>query len=144
MRESEREPQRQAFLTNAGWTGAQLSALQPDASFRRYFRVCSDGSTAMLMDAPPQRESVVPFVQVATHLLALGLSAPRVFAHDDRAGFVLLEDFGDDTFTRLLAAGVDERALYRSAVDVLTALHSHPQALEIDVPPSAVTVSGAG
>src|SRR5262249_36325846 len=50
------------------------------------------------------------------------LSAPEVLAEDRDRGFLLLEDFGDDTYTRLLARGADEPALYKLAVDTLIAL----------------------
>ena len=36
---------------------------------------------------------------------------------------MLIEDFGDDVYTRLLARGADELALYALAVDTLAALH---------------------
>jgi aminoglycoside/choline kinase family phosphotransferase len=45
-----------------------------------------------------------------------------VLAEDRDRGFLLLEDFGDDTYTRLLARGGDEPALYTLAVDTLVAL----------------------
>ena len=71
----------------------------------------------MLMDAPPQ-ESVRPAVQVLGNLLELGLSAPQIMARDvAEAGFLLLEDFGDDTYTRLLKNGADELELYQLATD---------------------------
>jgi aminoglycoside/choline kinase family phosphotransferase len=51
-----------------------------------------------------------------------------VFAADEDAGLLLIEDFGDDTFTRVLAQGGDEAALYDLAVDLLAALHEIPRA----------------
>jgi aminoglycoside/choline kinase family phosphotransferase len=39
---------------------------------------------------------------------------------------VLIEDLGDDTYTRLLAAGHDERTLYELATDLLIDLHRRP------------------
>jgi aminoglycoside/choline kinase family phosphotransferase len=111
------------FLAAAGWRGAEIRPLAGDASFRRYHRVHLNGARAVLMEAPPDREDVRPFVRMARHLLDLGLSAPAILAADEAAGLLLLEDFGDDTFTRLLAAGTDEAALYRLAVDVLIHLH---------------------
>jgi hypothetical protein len=40
-----------------------------DASFRRYYRLhLPDGSTRMLMDAPPAREDSRPFVAIARRL----------------------------------------------------------------------------
>jgi len=77
----------------------------------------------MLMDAPPPQENVRPFIQVAELLLELGLSSPRIIARDTESGFLLLEDFGDDTFTRLLKGGADEMELYQLATETLIELH---------------------
>ncbi len=117
-----------AFLAKAGWGDARHEALQGDASFRRYVRLRRNGETAMLMDAPPPEEDVRPFMAVAAHLAGLGLSAPRVEQADPAHGLLLLEDFGDDTFTRLLARGESEHGLYALATDALAALQRHPGA----------------
>jgi aminoglycoside/choline kinase family phosphotransferase len=77
----------------------------------------------VLMDAPPPKEDVRPFIAVARVLRGLGLSAPTILAQDIDAGLLLLEDFGDSTYTRLLAAGAAEEPLYALAVDLLIALH---------------------
>ena len=74
------------------------------------------------MDAPPPKEDVRPFARVDRLLLSLGLSAPQPIALDEAAGLLLLEDFGDRTFTRMLADGAEEAPLYRLAVEVLLAL----------------------
>jgi len=111
-----------AFLGTSGWDGVPAVPLAGDASFRRYYRLGRDESSAVLMDAPPPQEDVGPFVAVAGLLRGLGFSAPEVLAEDRGHGFLLLEDFGDDTYTRLLARGADEPALYRLAVDTLVTL----------------------
>jgi len=74
------------------------------------------------MDAPPPQEDIGPYVTVAALLRELGFSAPEVLAEDRDRGFLLLEDLGDDTYTRLLSGGADEPALYTLAVDTLVAL----------------------
>jgi aminoglycoside/choline kinase family phosphotransferase len=114
------------FLDSAGFGAAIRDPLPGDASFRHYIRLHGGPKPALLMDAPPDRENVRPYILVARHLTALGFSAPRVLAADAEQGFVLVEDFGDATFTRLLAAGEDERALYELAIDTLIALHRMP------------------
>ncbi|MCP5366645.1 MAG: phosphotransferase [Hyphomicrobiales bacterium] len=117
-----------AFLDGAGWAAATRAPLAADASFRRYDRVTDGDRRAVLMDAPPDKEDVRPYALVARHLNALGISAPRILAEDIGNGLLLLEDFGDSTYTRLLAGGADETALYALAVDVLVALHRRPEA----------------
>jgi hypothetical protein len=120
---SERQHLIEEFLARAGWGEVPRRVLAADASFRRYDRLASADRVAVLMDAPPPQEDVRPFLTVARLLQRMGLSAPAILAEDVTAGLLLLEDFGDRTYTRLLAAGADERALYRLAVDVLIALH---------------------
>lgn len=111
------------FLAAAGWTGADVRLLAADASFRSYHRVTAGMGQAVLMDAPPDREKPEAFRQVAEILAALELSAPRVLVADPEQGFLLLEDLGDRTFTRALAEGADESALYQLATDTLIVLH---------------------
>lgn len=122
---SEREQVIASFLSAAGWGEAKRNLLAGDASFRRYSRLERQGETAMLMDAPPPQEDVRPFLAIANTLRPLGLSSPAILAANTEAGLLLLEDFGDDTYTRLLAKGADETSLYVLAVDVLIALHRH-------------------
>jgi len=117
---------RDALLSRAGWTPADLEPLAGDASFRSYQRLRRDDRRAVLMDAPPAHEDTGPFVRLARHLVGLGYAAPRVLEEDAAHGFLLLEDLGDATFTRRLAAGDDEATLYTLAVDLLIDLHRRP------------------
>jgi hypothetical protein len=122
-----------AFLGAQGWGGVTPAMLAGDASFRRYYRLTDGKRRVVLMDAPPPLEDVRPFIDVAALLRRLGLSAPEVYAADPERGFLLIEDFGDNSYTRLLARGADETELYGLAVDVLIALHC---AVADDGPPA--------
>jgi len=120
---SARDAAIDAFLAQAGWGGVARSSLADDASFRRYERVQDGFRRAVLMDAPPDKEDVRPFVTVATLLNDVDLSAPEILAADPDQGFLLLEDLGDDTFTRVLAKGGDEKTLYAHGLEALVMLH---------------------
>lgn len=115
---------RATFLADAGFADAVLEPLPADASARRYFRL--QGAGLLLMDSPPHSEPIAPFVQVAGYLHSIGLSAPGLRQVDEQAGLALIEDFGNATYTRLLASGHAEEALYGLAVDALVALHRAP------------------
>ena len=91
--------------------GLDASTLRPasaDASFRRYFRVDAAGAglSFIVMDAPPPVEDVRPFRTVAALIERAGLEAPRVLAHDDAAGFLLLTDLGQRLYLDELRAAV--------------------------------------
>ncbi|RMF17543.1 MAG: DUF1679 domain-containing protein [Alphaproteobacteria bacterium] len=129
-----RARERWAFLSAVGCTDAEIEPIPGDASFRRYFRVRmkmtanSEPRSRILMDAPPEREDVHPFVAIDSLLRRHGFSVPEILAADPGSGFLLLEDFGDASFTRLLqkkrqrTALPDEDTLYAAAVDLLAAL----------------------
>lgn len=137
---SEREALIRKFLEAQGWDGARRAPLSGDASFRRYERLTLGERRAVLMDAPPAHEDVRPYVAVDKVLRRLGYSAPEIYAQDSDNGLLLLEDLGDDTYTRILDSsggdGAEERALYELAVDLLVDLHAHPvEAIASGVPP---------
>lgn len=133
-RASSRQELRDNFISNSRFAGASLEELPADASLRRYFRICGGDLAALMMDAPAPQEDIRPFVRVARHLSDLGLSAPILYEQDEVNGFLAVEDFGNDTYTRLLARGEPERPLYELAVDALVALHRHSRASKVGVP----------
>ncbi|GAA3858659.1 aminoglycoside phosphotransferase family protein [Celeribacter arenosi] len=120
-----RDAQMAAFLATTPWQGARVEPLAGDASRRRYFRLFEGPSrSAILMDAPAsQGEDVRPFVAVADYLGGLGFSAPEILARDVAAGFLVLEDLGNDLFDQVCErAPEQEKTLYSGAVDVLAKL----------------------
>jgi aminoglycoside/choline kinase family phosphotransferase len=116
-----RSAEREAFLETVGWADAARAPLAGDASARSYLRLTLGTKSAVLMDAPLGGvDDPAQFVLIANHLTALGLSAPRCIAQDLAQGLLLLEDFGDGVFARILQAAPNrEIGLYTQAVDVL-------------------------
>ncbi|MEE2946345.1 MAG: phosphotransferase [Pseudomonadota bacterium] len=126
---TDRETAIHGFLQASGFGNAQRKNLAGDASNRRYERLhLEDGTTCVLMDAPPEKgEDIRPFVTIARHLRHTGLSAPEIIAEDAQQGFLILEDLGDDLFARVVAAAPKkEETLYAAAIDVLVDLHQAP------------------
>ena len=96
--------------------------LTADFSPRKYFRWQSGNTSLVLMDCP-DLNSLKAFIEIGNHLAANGLSAPEIIEVDSEQGFLLLEDFGDATFTKVLQESPGrEHQIYKSAVDVLVHL----------------------
>lgn len=111
-----------AFLDGIGWGLADRAALAGDASARRYDRLTLEGTSAVLMLAPPEdRASFDAFLSIAAKLRRLGLSAPQIIGSDKDKGLMLLEDLGDRDFTAL---GPDLPEASLVATDVLIHLGS--------------------
>ncbi|QRN04858.1 phosphotransferase [Legionella sp. MW5194] len=99
----------------------ELMPLTGDASFRRYYRLRYNGISRIVMDAPPDKETIRPFLLVGELLRQAGVKTPTVYACDEAQGFALLDDFGD---TLLLSQLTPDRAdaLYRQALASLVVM----------------------
>lgn len=102
----------------------KLAPASADASFRRYFRVHARGQTFIVMDAPPGREDLGPFISVAKALGAIGVNVPKVLEADRARGFLLLSDLGSTHFLAALSAGADSERLYADAAEALLRIQS--------------------
>lgn len=119
---------RLAELTH--WLGGIFSAekfriapASADASFRRYFRVYRGESTLIVMDAPPDKEDSRPFVALSREFRAIGLNVPEVLEADLAQGFLLLTDFGTESYLPQLGPNSADR-LYGDALGALLALQA--------------------
>jgi aminoglycoside/choline kinase family phosphotransferase len=63
-----------------------------DADFRRYFRAhFPDGTSRIVMDAPPEKMDTDPYVKVREIFSVVNV--PQIIARDREQGFMLLEDW---------------------------------------------------
>ena len=110
------------FLQSHGLNGARIHPMAGDASKRRYYRITpGSGPNRILMDAPEEMGCrPKEFAIIADALREAGLSAPEILGLDFQSGFLLVEDFGDELFSKVIAKDSNlESGLYASAVDVL-------------------------
>ena len=108
-----------------------LAPASADASFRRYLRATfDDGTTRIVMDAPPSHEDVRPWLHVQRLCQDAGAHVPEVFATDLDRGFLLLSDLGATTYLAALTeANADEH--YRAAIDALVRIQLASQPNEL-------------
>jgi len=102
-----------------------LTSLAGDASFRRYFRVECNGLTHVVMDAPPEKEDLKPFIHIAKIISQAQVHTPEIFAMDLDQGFLLLSDFGDQLFFNALKAETANDC-YQHAIRTLLKIQSCP------------------
>ena len=148
---SDREDKIQNFIASAGWSDADVESFPGDASSRRYFRLTRRNEVAVLMDAPrgaetpaePEGASVADraalgynalarlagpepaaFACLSNELVIRGFSAPKILAADLDHGFLLLEDFGQGVYARVIETEPSmEARLYAAAVQCLAEIY---------------------
>ena len=100
--EAARADARLAFARTAlGDTSVTLERASVDAGFRSYWRTSAEPSR-IVMDAPPGKEDVRPWLAIRDLLEAGGVRVPRVLAREVDAGFLLLEDLGANTLLQVI------------------------------------------
>ena len=95
-----------------------ISSASSDASFRRYFRVKTVKDTFIVMDAPPENESIEAFVKIGQILSTINVNVPDIFEEDNALGFILMQDFGSDTYLDVLNDDNQQR-LYSDSIESL-------------------------
>ncbi len=103
--------------------GLALESASADASFRSYWRCASGGTTWIVMDAPPDKEDIRPWLDIAGRLDRAGLQAPKIRAADAELGFVLMADLGYRLYLPELNEATAD-ALYGDAMDALLVMQS--------------------
>jgi aminoglycoside/choline kinase family phosphotransferase len=117
-----------------GFAGSRIEPASVDASFRRYFRVTRGEDTYIVMDAPPEKESLGPFLNVDKILLGMGLNAPVVLAKDPKRGLLLLSDLGKRQYLDELDTDEAADRLYADALGALCTMQTADNATARDLP----------
>ena len=125
-----------------GWLSSELrirsQRIEPassDASFRRYFRAYCAAGTYIIMDAPPGREDVRPYLRVSEMLAPLGIHVPHVYERDVERGLLLLEDLGRTPYLERLAEPGAEEGLYADALAALATIQLEGGEAAAHLPP---------
>ena len=95
-----------------------ISTASSDASFRRYFRVKTIKDSFIVMDAPPQNESIEAFLKISQILNTINVNVPDIYEESDVLGFILMQDFGSDTYLDVLNDDNQQR-LYSDSIGSL-------------------------
>ena len=95
-----------------------ISTASSDASFRKYFRAKTLKNSFIVMDAPPQNESIEAFLKINKILNSIKVNVPDIYKEDMALGFILMQDFGSDTYLDVLNAD-NQKLLYSDSIESL-------------------------
>lgn len=122
----DRESLRIKFLNSCNIKSEDVRLFSSDASSREYYS-CAKNPDILLMDSPPNDNLNQNFIDIASFLNKIGLSAPKVYQSDYLNGFFLVENLGESTLGSLLkASNLSEEKilnLYELISDTIVFLH---------------------
>jgi len=118
-----------AFVSAHGYT--HITPLGKDSSIRRYYRAQKNEKSAIVMESVPDNSphmtrghKLSDYLRLSAWLNDNGLKAPEIYAADEKAGYLILEDFGDLSFKKALEQGANAHELYKLAAEVLKKLRA--------------------
>lgn len=118
-----RDAELSGFAAEAGWGKAALQPIGANSPPRRFFRLTrDDGKTAIMMDADEDQKAL-QFVNLASILRGLDLSAPEIYAARPKRGLVLMEDFGNENVGSVIDRGMPMHPYFLRALLVLVRIH---------------------
>ena len=121
-----REEKLNKFLKKNSITKKIILPINTDASFRKYYRVKE--KNLLVMDASKEHgESIIKFREINHLLLKFNVTVPIIFDYDEEDSFMLIEDFGDNLFSKIIDQDSSNN-LYKKAVSLLAHLFNESKA----------------
>lgn len=119
------------FLKDTDWATATIDWFSADWSPRDYARLTRPNrETAILLKSPPDDSpdslighQIGKWAEMNRHFAALGLNVPAILKEDLQGGFILMQDFGNET---IADKGIQA---YLQATDILITMRDHPKAM---------------
>ena len=104
------------WLATTPYKNHIIEIASADASFRKYYRLTDADETVLLMDSSLEKESLVPFLDVTSRLLEVGVNAPDILEQNLKDGFLIIKDFGNTHYLNVLDKD-NYKTLYSKAID---------------------------
>jgi len=91
-----------------------------DASFRKFFRIKLKKSSKIIVTASKEKyNNLIAYSAVNNFLIKNKIIAPKIFQHNLPKGIIVIEDFGDTTFRKILIKKKNKLPIYKKLVDLL-------------------------
>ena len=92
--------------------------IKGDASFRTFYRVIfKDRSSKIIISSKKEKyKNLIIYTAINEYLRNNKILTPKLYSHNYDTGLVLLEDFGDITFEKILSKTKSKLKIYKGSV----------------------------
>ena len=110
-------------LENGKITNLMKFKIQPiksDASFRKFYRINLNKNSKIIVFAEKEKyKNLIVYCTINNFLRNNKILAPKLFEHNYTKSVIIIEDFGDLTFNKILSVKKDKLIIYKKLVDLL-------------------------
>ena len=98
----------------------KLKAIAGDASYRKFFRLEQLNKNKIFIFSKKEKyRNLIAYFAINNFLRSKKILAPKIYSHNFSKGMVVVEDFGDLTYYKLLKKSKNKLAIYKKLVDLL-------------------------
>ena len=99
---------------------SKILPIAGDASFRKFYRLISNKNKKIIVFAKKEKyKNLIAYSAVNKFLRDNNILAPRLYAHNYSKGIIVIEDFGDINFKRVLLNKKNKFRVYKKIIDLL-------------------------
>ena len=99
---------------------SKIRPIAGDASFRKFYRLTLNKSSKIIVLVEKEKyKNLIIYSTINKFLRDNRIFAPRVFTQDYAKGIMIMEDFGDLTFHKILLRKRNKLPVYKKLVDLL-------------------------
>ena len=98
----------------------KIRQIKDDASFRKFYRINLNKNSKIIVFAEKEKyKNLIAYCAVNNFLRNNKILTPRLFKYDYAKGIIIIEDFGDLTFNKVLFTKKNKLIIYKKLVDLL-------------------------
>ena len=99
---------------------SKIMSIAEDASFRKFYRFILNKNSKIIVSAQKEKyKNLVAYTAINKFLRENKILTPKLLAHNYPKGIIIIEDFGDITFHKVLLREKKKLATYKRLVDLL-------------------------
>ena len=99
---------------------SKIMSIAEDASFRKFYRFILNKNSKIIVSAQKEKyNNLVAYTAINKFLRENKILTPKLLTHNYPKGIIIIEDFGDITFHKVLLRKKKKLATYQRLVDLL-------------------------
>ncbi|MBI05035.1 MAG: hypothetical protein CMI96_04380 [Pelagibacteraceae bacterium] len=102
--------------------------IQSDASHKKIYRFKNENKRKILIDFSYNRKDYLSFLEIHNFLSMINISVPKIFDNDDSKSIILMEDFGNSRYDKIIN-NTNPKEILIDAINSLIEIHKTQKSL---------------
>ena len=99
---------------------SEIVSIAGDASFRKFYRISLNRKNKIIIYAKKEKyQNLIAYTAINSFLRKNKILAPKLYSHNFSKGIIVIEDFGDLSFHKVLLQQKNKIKNYKKLVDLL-------------------------